>query len=863
MVDLPNGEPKSEQAPPPAFTFSETQARLTTDDPYRAMFDAADVGFCIIRMIFDGQNTPIDYHFVDVNPAFERHTGLVKPVGKTARELVPDLDEFWFQTYGNVALTGEPLRFENHAPAMSRWFDVYALRIGDPAQRLVAVLFTETTARKETEQALRQSEAELRNTQTILETALSAGSIATWSFDVVNNRVIADANLARLFSVDPIAASGGELAVYLQAIHEDDRERVAAVIADAIARNPVFEAEYRVVLPDGARRWLIARGKVERDTDGNALSLPGVVVDVTAQVEAQQALSHQQERERARLADIFMRAPSFMAALREPQHVFEIANLPFYELIGRQGDFATQAIIGKTVADVLPGMVEQGIVRLLDQVYRTGKPFVGNDMRVVFQLDGDIAEAEHFVDFTFQPTRDEDGAVSGILVHGVDLTERKRLELAQEQLLIEARTRAEREALLNRIGLAVRDSRDTEAILQTVVNLLGEGLGVDRCYFVRYDQVRDLARVTQEWSRASANLAPLVGQKLQMSRYSVDRDPRYTSGRTHVVDDVVAFNPDDATPLLSLDIRSLLRVPIEAGSQMTALAVAMSDGPRQWTPDEVRLMENAASLLRSVLELASLVQRERNIAQQLQDALRPTSPGSLPGLALASYYQPALAEASVGGDFFDVFPVETGCVALVVADLSGKGLAAASQVATVRNMLRLSLYTGKTVSQAITTLHEALVEHDLLTGFATLFVGMYDQKEHTLTYVNCGQEPGLLWRADQNAVEALVPTGPVLGGFASGEFEQRTVDLLKGDVLALFTDGLTEVGPSRKELLEVEGVSALFLSCCSENRERGVWDPQAIVDGLIGRVDGFAQGGVRDDIALLIGVAGLDLQQSL
>ncbi len=859
MPEFPNRENEDiEQTAAPRILSDEPDS-LLNDDPYRALFDAVDVGFCIIRVIFDTQNTPVDYYFIDANPAFERHTGLVNPVGKTALELVPGLDNFWFQTYGKVALTGEPTRFENHAPAMGRWFDVYALRVGNPEERMVALLFTESTARKEAEEALRQSEADLRKAQTLLESALSAGSIATGSFDVVNNRIVPDANLARLFSIDPDEAAGGELAVYFQAIHEDDRERVMASFAGAILRTDSYEAEYRVVLPDGSHRWLIARGKVERDANGNALSLPGVVFDVTAQTEAQQALSRQQERERARLTDIFMRAPSFMVALREPHHTFEIANLPFYQLIGRQNDFAAQALIGKTVSEMLPEMAEQGLIRLLDHVYRTGEPFIGKDTRVVFQLNGDTAEAEHFVDFTFQPTYDEDGIVSGILVHGVDLTERKRLELAQEQLLIEARTRAEREALLNRIGLAVRDSRDTDSIVQTVVNLLGEGLDVDRCYFVRYDQVRDVARVGQEWMRESANLAPLVGQRLQMSRYSVDRDPRYTSGSTHVVNDIIAFNPDDAAPLLALDVRALLRVPIEAGSQMTALAVAMSDGPRQWTPDEVRLMENAASLLRSVLELASLVQRERNIAQQLQDALRPVSPGSPPGLALASYYQPALAEASVGGDFFDVFSVETGCIALVVADLSGKGLAAASQVATVRNMLRLSLYTGETVSQAITTLHDALVEHDLLTGFATLFVGMYDQKEHTLTYVNCGQEPGLLWRADQNAVEALVPTGPVLGGFASGQFEQRTVDLLRGDVLALFTDGLTEVGPTRKELLEVEGVSALFLSCCSENRERGVSNPQAIVDTLIARVDGFAQGGVRDDIALLIGVAGSDL----
>ncbi len=254
---------------------------------------------------------------------------------------------------------------------------------------------------------------------------------------------------------------------------------------------------------------------------------------------------------------------------------------------------------------------------------------------------------------------------------------------------------------------------------------------------------------------------------------------------------------------------------------------------------------------------AALLQHEHTIAEQLQQALQPDLPGNVPGLKIQKYYEPALLEeAGVGGDFYDVFAVEKGCTALVVGDLSGKGLAAAAQVATVRNMLRAFLYSKPTVAEAVTDLNRVMTENNLLTGFATLFVGAYDGGTRCLNYVNCGQEPALLRRAVTGALEMLLPTGPILGMAETAEYAQATVTLEPGDAVVIFTDGLTEVGPSRREMLEIGGVMRLLQADApDEDIQTAEQKAEHFVLRLIAGVDGYAQGGIRDDMCLLVGVA--------
>ncbi|MCU0625128.1 MAG: ATP-binding protein [Gemmatimonadaceae bacterium] len=142
------------------ITTREDAARAARayDRRFRQLFERIDLGFCVIRILFDADRRPVDYRFLEVNATFEEQSGLRAPTGRTARELVPDLDEFWFRTYGGVALTRRPVRFENHAPAMGRWFDVYAFPFDADDPDLVALVFSDITGRHAHEAALREAD---------------------------------------------------------------------------------------------------------------------------------------------------------------------------------------------------------------------------------------------------------------------------------------------------------------------------------------------------------------------------------------------------------------------------------------------------------------------------------------------------------------------------------------------------------------------------------------------------------------------------------------------------------------------------------------------------------------------------------
>ena len=131
------------------------QARRDMEERYRMLFESIDAGFCVLEMIYDTAGRPYDYRFLEVNPAFERQTGMRDPTSKTMREHIPHHEEHWFEIYGRVARTGESVRFVNEAKALGRWFELFAFRVGGEGSHKVGVLFYDITERLQTQHALK------------------------------------------------------------------------------------------------------------------------------------------------------------------------------------------------------------------------------------------------------------------------------------------------------------------------------------------------------------------------------------------------------------------------------------------------------------------------------------------------------------------------------------------------------------------------------------------------------------------------------------------------------------------------------------------------------------------------------------
>ena len=268
-------------------TFRQAYALWKGDERYRVLFESIDEGFCVIEVLFDSSGAPNDYRFLEINPAFEKQTGLENAVGKRIRELVPRHEAHWFEIYGEVARAGEPQRFVQEARyAEHRWFDVYAFRVGRPEERKVAILFKDISARKRAEEAVHESEQRLR-------------AFVTASSEVVY-RMSADwsemlALEGRDFSTDaPRPQRSWLLEKFVEA---EDQPFVKEEIDEAIRTKSILQVEHRVRRADGTTGWTLTRAVPILGADGEITEWFGTASDITDRKEAEHAL---QQTDRAK-----------------------------------------------------------------------------------------------------------------------------------------------------------------------------------------------------------------------------------------------------------------------------------------------------------------------------------------------------------------------------------------------------------------------------------------------------------------------------------------------------------------------------------------------------------------------------------
>ena len=313
---------------------------------------------------------------------------------------------------------------------------------------------------------------------------------------------------------------------------------------------------------------------------------------------------------------------------------------------------------------------------------------------------------------------------------------------------------------------------------------------------------------------------------------------------------LLSVGDDDA---VMFDLQVIVDIPSQFTGYTTAYARRIPPGcdENEYAMVTIR-RPGAEALQRAADEMSRVHAREHRIATQLQEALRPPIPQAVPGLALKEYYRACLSEANVGGDFLDVYALRENVYALAVGDVSGKGLAAATQVSAVRNMLRYALYRGRTLHGAVDQLNAMLTEQRLLTGFVSIFVALYNAQKRTLTYVSCGHEPGLLRRANDGSIVQMPAHGPPLGILENARYQEEVVVLKPGDSLILFTDGLSEAGLDRRMMLGTDGMTDILRTApLSHNVD-------LLVAHIVARAESFAGAAFRDDVCLLAGIVHED-----
>ena len=245
---------------------------------YRQLFDTMDQGFCIVEVIFDKNNKAVDYLFLEINPVFESHTGLKNAIGKTIKQMVPDMEDKWSEIYGKVALTGIPCRFIDEAQALNRWFEVNAFRIGEAKSNKVAVLFTDISERKKTEKIIQESEQRFKNLVKDASVAIVVLTGAEMKVEIVNKAY------ANLINSEPNEILGKPL---FSIIPDAEEYYLPLLEKVRLTGEPVqlFDSPYTTnINGKQIEKFLYVVYQPYRDIDNNILGVIAIMYEVTEAV---------------------------------------------------------------------------------------------------------------------------------------------------------------------------------------------------------------------------------------------------------------------------------------------------------------------------------------------------------------------------------------------------------------------------------------------------------------------------------------------------------------------------------------------------------------------------------------------------
>ncbi|MBW4550769.1 MAG: response regulator [Aphanocapsa sp. GSE-SYN-MK-11-07L] len=267
-----------------------------SEEKYRTLFESINQGFCVIEMIFDPTDRPIDYRFLITNPAFDQQTGTENALGKAVREIAPRHEDYWFETYGNVALTGEPIRFENWAQEFQRWYEVHAFRVGEPALRQVGILFNDVSDRVRAENERKQVEASLQQSNDRFSAAMRAVEGIVFEWNLQTQTVYRSEGLFELMGVR--AEEAPPTAEWWQEqVHPEDVARLMPTIEEFLnSSSDRYQGEYRVRHAAGYWVQVWERGYLQRNAEGDIIGVVGFTTDISQRKQAETALRQSESR---------------------------------------------------------------------------------------------------------------------------------------------------------------------------------------------------------------------------------------------------------------------------------------------------------------------------------------------------------------------------------------------------------------------------------------------------------------------------------------------------------------------------------------------------------------------------------------
>ena len=551
--------------------------------------------------------------------------------------------------------------------------------------------------------------------------------------------------------------------------------------------------------------------------------------------EANRAVRRSEELLRA----TFDSAPIGMARLDEHGGIQEV-NRALCEVLGlREG-----LLLGRTL-DALTHPDDVG----LDADQRRD---VLRGRRVRYEVEKrlmDASGAEVETLLSFSVARDEDGTLRALLVQVQDIRERRRAQRAREDLVREqtAREQAEATAARQRALSAITDATlaplGQDDLLKELLARIVDAMGVDGAAFILSDGERGQVVV-----RATGAAAAYVEAHGAENTDSISE--RIIRERAPVV-------AHDASKLLGdhplgQTVASVLGVPLLAdGNAIGALEVGTLFR-RTFTDEDTALLQLAADRAAMAIERVRLFERQQTIAEELQRSLLPDSLPSVPGVVMAARYYAGGAGTQVGGDWYDAIQLPGGRVTVVIGDVAGRGVHAASTMGQLRSALRAYALDGSSPADVLDRVNRYLLALGW-DSMATACVLTLEPATGRVTYANAGHPPPLVLGAD-GVVRPMRETLSVpLGALDAPGYTNATVSLEPTATLVLYTDGLVE---QRDELLD-RGIERLEHALVAD----GPNEPEQICERVIRLTLGPA--GATDDVTLLAVQATPTLGESL